>query len=84
MSQSVDKQEGTDHVSISLKNWHGCDLSSFLGRLKYFASVSAPHNSFYTSSTIKKYNENVKAVAAKADKNDTVSLTREQAKEFQH
>ena len=70
MSQSVEKQVVTDQVSLSLKNWHGCDLNSFLGRLTYFTSVTAPHNSFYTSSTIKKYNENVKSVAAQADKNE--------------
>ena len=84
MSQSVEKQVVKDQVSLSLKNWHGCDLNSFFGRLTYFTSVTAPHNSFYTSSTIKKYNENVKAVAAQADKNDSVSLTPQQAEEFQH
>ena len=51
-------------IKLSLKNWHGDDLTLLSGRLRYFIRVSAPWNSFYTHSTIKAFNEEAKATAA--------------------
>ena len=84
MSMTEDKQNNADLVTLNMKNWHGSDLSSFFGRLQYFTSVTAPHKSFYTSSSVKDYNEKVKAVMARADDKGNVTMSRTEAEDFQH
>ena len=79
MSMTEDKQTNADLVTLNMKNWHGSDLSSFFGRLQYFTSVTAPQKSFYTSSSVRDYNEKVKAIMAKADDKGNVTMSRTEA-----
>ena len=62
--QLVDSGVKTFQVA---KNWSGHDFGTFTGRFKYFFEVCSPEKSFHSTSTITRYNNDVKAILKEAD-----------------
>ena len=46
-------------IKFDLKNWQGYDMTTFTGRWMHYHDVVAPHRSFYSSTTLRKYHQDV-------------------------
>ena len=66
-----------------MKNWQGHDMTTFAGRWMHYHAVVAPHRSFYSSATLRKYNQDVKELyQANANEAGIGMLTQKQIDDY--